>query len=211
MMDGNAWLGHKIISTDKHPQNSNGKLFESFLIKYPNMTLLNGSSVCEGNITRVRKVNTNKWEESILDFMIVCDKILPFVTKLVIDEKKVYSFMRYANRSKRNQPLLSDHNSLILKLDLEIRKPPPQRTTRFKFKDNLAMVNFNKTTTNTQNFTKCFSTNEPFEKQTEKWMSELNSHIHRNFKKYRVTKKFSHSKATHLFVKIKYALKTGKL
>ena len=156
MMDGNAWLGHKIISTDKHPQNSNGKLFESFLIKYPNMTLLNGSSVCEGNITRVRKVNTNKWEESILDFMIVCDKILPFVTKLVIDEKKVYSFMRYANRSKRNQPLLSDHNSLILKLDLEIRKPPPQRTTRFKFKDNLAMVNFNETTTYTQNFTKGF-------------------------------------------------------
>ena len=205
MMDGNAWLGSKLISKDPHQQNSNGKLFENFLLRNENMTLLNGSSLCDGNITRERQVK-NKKEESILDFIIVCDKLLPFVNKLVIDEEKIYSLMRYSSKTK--QPIKSDHNSLILKLKLLLKNNPTPRTTRFKFKDSLAMKRFNVSTSNTKNFSKCFSTDEAFEKQTKKWMSELMSNVHKQFKKYRVTKSAPKCfKVKSMFIKRKQAIR----
>ena len=188
MIDGNAWLGPKLLSKDPHKQNSNGKLFESFLSRNENMTLLNGHSLCEGTITRVRHVNKDKKEESILDFILFCDKILPFVTKLVIDEDKVHSLVRYSHKTKTKQPIVSDHNSLILKLDLFVKNSPTPRASHFKFKDSSSMKSFNMTTSNTNKFTKSFSSNETFEKQVKKWMSVLKSNVHKIFRKFRVTK-----------------------
>ena len=58
----------------------NGKYFAHCLEKYDNITLLNSHPSCEGQITRSRTLK-DKTEESILDFMLVCNKLLPFFSK----------------------------------------------------------------------------------------------------------------------------------
>ena len=84
-MDGNLWAGSKIIPNDPRQQNRNGKLFEEFLSRNSHLTVVNALDICEGIISHSRKS-----EESILDFFIVCNLILPHVTKMVVDEEKKY-------------------------------------------------------------------------------------------------------------------------
>ena len=85
--DGNLWAGEQIIPGDPKKQNRNGKMFQQFLKQHPNMTVVNALEICEGLITRTRNKN-GKLEESIIDFFVVCNKVLPFVQKMVIDERK---------------------------------------------------------------------------------------------------------------------------
>ena len=85
-MDGNLWAGRKIIKGDPKTQNRNGKMFQDFLHKNPNINVTNALPECEGIITRVRHMQ-NKTQESVLDFFLVCDELLPLVTKVKIHEK----------------------------------------------------------------------------------------------------------------------------
>ena len=66
-MDGNLWAGRNIIKNDPKPQNQNGKLFEDFLHKNPDLNVVNAMTECEGKITRKRHTK-NGIQESILDF-----------------------------------------------------------------------------------------------------------------------------------------------
>ena len=47
-MDGNLWAGDKIIKGDPNSQNRNGKMFEDFLHKNPNLNVTNALPKCEG-------------------------------------------------------------------------------------------------------------------------------------------------------------------
>ena len=83
-MDGNLWTGSNIIKNDPNKQNQNGKIFENFLQKNSHLSVVNALSVCEGKITRRTHIKQNI-KESILDYFVVCDQILPLVSKMVID------------------------------------------------------------------------------------------------------------------------------
>ena len=48
-----------------------------------------------GLITRSR-LRDGKWEKSVLDFFVVCSRVLPFVTKMVIDERKQHILTNYS-------------------------------------------------------------------------------------------------------------------
>ena len=85
--DGNLWAGSGIIPGDPRPQNKNGKLFQDLLARHPNLSVANALPLCEGTITRSR-VKDGKVEKSILDFFVVCSRVLPHITKMVIDENK---------------------------------------------------------------------------------------------------------------------------
>ena len=61
--DLNAWLGQYIIPNDPRKQNENGRMMEDF-IKSNQLTVVNGSKMCEGLFTRVRKCK-NIEEKSI--------------------------------------------------------------------------------------------------------------------------------------------------
>ena len=114
LFDGNAWLGPSIIENDPHIQNKNGEMLHNFLMRNPNLILLNSSKLCEGVVTRSRRAN-EKNENSVIDFAIVCDKIFPFVTKLLIDEQKIYSLTNYVSKTKI---VYSDHNSLVINMNI---------------------------------------------------------------------------------------------
>ena len=112
-MDGNSWAGDKIIPGDPNSQNSNGKRLEEFLVKNPHLTVVNALPICEGKFTRVRHTK-KKVQRSIIDFFIVCNQILPLITKMTIDEKGENSLTRY-----KGKVVKSDHNTLKLEVNLE--------------------------------------------------------------------------------------------
>ena len=112
-MDGNLWAGKEIVPNDPKNQNQNGKYFDQFLQKNSHLSVANALQMCKGGITRVRHTK-NDTEESILDFFIVCNQILPLVTTMEIDTKGEITLARYKGRIVK-----TDHRMLKLEVDLE--------------------------------------------------------------------------------------------
>ena len=88
-MDGNLHGGPGLIKHDPNPQNQNGKLFQQFMERNAFLTVANNLNVCQGKITRIRKLE-NKTEKAILDFLIMNEKLRPFMSKMIIDEERKF-------------------------------------------------------------------------------------------------------------------------
>ena len=183
--DANAWLGSELLQNDPHNQNMNGKLFHEFMVRNPELKILNCESLCEGVITRSRIAN-GKTEKSVIDFVIISDKLLPFVDKFLIDEKKLYALSNY---SKRDKVLHSDHNSLITSLNLYYDFQKPEKRTIFNFRDEIAMTKFKRKTSHDGIFTNIFRTKAPFKNKITKWVRTLKRTIFGCFKKVRLSVK----------------------
>ena len=84
--DLNSWLGKEHISKDTRKQNENGKLMADFLERNQ-LTVVNGLELCKGSFTRIQK-QKGTCEKSILDFFVVCERIISNVTDMIIDEEK---------------------------------------------------------------------------------------------------------------------------
>ena len=138
----------------------------------------------EGVITRSRKVN-EKNEDSVIDFAIVCEKIFPYFTKLLIDEKKIYSLTNYSCKTKT---VYSDHNSLVMNVNLEYQKQKQERKIVFNFRNLNSLRKFKTSTTNTNKFTTCFNEIEPFSKQVKQWSNLFNGTIRKCFERVRMRK-----------------------
>ena len=93
-MDANAKVGSSVIKNDPHKRTQNGQLLLD-VINRQNLTVVNSLDICKGTITRERKVE-NKEEKSIIDFIIICDKMLTFLTEMIIDEARVHTLARYS-------------------------------------------------------------------------------------------------------------------
>ena len=65
--------------------------------------------VCKGLRTRVQGQ-----ERSILDYFLTNSKLLSTVTEVIVDENKQYS----AFKLEKNRKTYSDHNAILLKLNL---------------------------------------------------------------------------------------------
>ena len=178
-------MGPDIIKNDPHSQNKNGKLLKDFLMRNPDLHLLNSESFCEGLITRSRIAN-NKTEQSVIDFVIVCEKVLPFVQRFLIDEQKIYALSNY---SKKKTVLYSDHNSLVTKLNFKYVCQKPERKTLFNFRDQTGMLNFKLKTSKYNSFQDIFKKQVSFENQTSSWIKTLKKTIAGCFKKVRLSDK----------------------
>ena len=96
-LDANSKLGPDFIKNDKHEMSENGKLLLR-LVQRNDLIVINSLDICEGLITRERitdKVN----EQSTIDFIIVCRKMLPFVTRMIIDEARAHVLTKYAKEN----------------------------------------------------------------------------------------------------------------
>ena len=110
--DLNAWLGPNMLPHDLHEQNRNGALFEKFL-KENQLTCVNTLPLTEGLVTRKRKC-LSEIKESTIDFYIVCERVLPFVTKMQIDDGKNHMVTNYRNINSDGNSVSSDHYPLII-------------------------------------------------------------------------------------------------
>ena len=131
-MDGNLWAGENIIPGDPRKQNKNGRKFQTFLEEHPNLTVVNSLPLCEGLITRSRKKD-EKSENSVLDFFVVCNRVLPFIMQMKIDEEKKYVLTNFTRVKTDGKATDSDHNTQYMDLDLEIEPVKPERREIFNF------------------------------------------------------------------------------
>ena len=185
--DGNLWAGGKIIPGDPRSQNRNGKLFEEFLARNPHLSVVNALPICEGLITRSRK-KEGKTERSVLDFFVVCDRVLPFVKRMVIDEQKKYILTNYKNTLANGRACDTDHATEFMDVDLDIIAEKPERKEVFNLKDIEGQKNFKYSTTETDEFSNTFNNNLDVLTQVENWRKILFKHIRKSFKKIRIKK-----------------------
>ena len=198
--DLNAWLGNKLISEDPRKQNKNGKFMEQFL-KDNDLTVVNGSILCKGLFTRIQRVKDTV-EKSILDFFVVCNRVLGYVLSMNVDEDRLNIPTNYTKVRKGGKSVDSDHMFLELNLDLKVLPTRPTRNIVYNFKCEQGMRIFKELTTSTSEFTECFTSMQPLQIQSEKWRSVLKSYCEKSFPKVRVrTRKLKRSEADSLIEK----------
>ena len=182
-MDGNLWAGPEVVKNDPNECNGNGKMFKKFLQEHPYLSVVNSLDVCQGTLTRVRKLK-NKTEMAVLDFFVVCEKIKSFIEKMIIDEDKQFPLSRYLKDGKKD----SDHNTLILYMEITFMEKKQDRIEMFNFKSLEGQEEFFKLTEKNRELVKCFQTEENIEKQSDAWFKGLNKYFHQSFKKIRSCK-----------------------
>ena len=190
-MDSNAHVGESIITDDKNEMNKNGELLRDFLNRNPTLSVINGTELCVGTITRRRETKT-RTEEAILDLFIVCDKILPFVTKMKIDDERRHPLVTRANT-------FSDHFTTILEMSISIPHIVEERVELFNFRNVDCQEKFKENTEENSKLTECFETEENFDSQCNKWMKNLNETFHESFKKIRIRNRVKESEENILF------------
>ena len=194
-MDGNLHAGPNLIKNDPNRQNQNGKLFMEFLERNKQLTVVNSLEVCEGVITRSRIVE-NKTEKAVLDFCVVNAKILPFIKKMLVDENKEFSLINLAQINKNKNFIESDHNALVMEMEINENQEKPKREEIFNFRNRVGQEAFKNET----------DTNEDLA-QIKIWKQCFDGILKKCFKKIRIAPKKTVSKTEEL-LKERVKLKT---
>ena len=150
-MDANVWKGPNLIPGDPNKQNNNGKLFEDFMERNAHLVIVNALQLCEGLITRIR-CTKYKTEKAVLDFFIVCDKVKPYIEKMVIDESRQHVLTNFNPIRTGGRSVESDHNTQILRLKLDYYQRKDQRIELFNFKNLECQETFKSLTSQTRKF-----------------------------------------------------------
>ena len=187
-MDGNLWAGPEVIKEDPHQCNQNGQLFKDFLCMFPQLCVVNSLDLCQGLITR-RRTTIRKCEESILDFFVVCEKMLPFIERMIVDEEQQYGLSSYSKVKGKQVIKKSDHNPVILELFLNYKVKKPDRIESFNFRNKECQKQFFESTDKSSTLTEIFLKAGNVQDKAAKWMKKLNGEFHKCFRKIRHTEK----------------------
>ena len=196
-MDGNLHAGTGLIKNDPNKQNQNGKLFMQFLQRNKQLTVVNALDVCEGTITRTRDVE-DKTEKAILDFIVVNEKILPFVKKMLVDENKVFSLINLAQVKKNKSFVQTDHNALILEMEIKEEKQKQRREEIFNFRSKIGQEEFRKETDENEDLLNVFKNSQPIQIQIQSWKKTFDNILRKCFKKVRIAPKKMKNKTEEL-------------
>ena len=107
---------------------------------------------------------------------------------MVIDDSKSHVLTNYKQVKKSGKAVDSDHFTQYMDLDLDVMKEKPQRQEMYDFKDKKSQEKFQIMTSETKEFTECFSGEKPLLKKIDKWRTILNSHCSKAFNKIRIKK-----------------------
>ena len=196
-MDGNLHAGPDLLKNDPNKQNQNGRLFMEFLERNPHLTVVNALNVCEGLITRSRNVE-NKIEQAVLDFFVVNEKILPFIKRMIVDENKKFGLINLAQIKKNKHWVESDHNALLLEMELSEGREKPKREEILNLRNRVCQEAFKVETENNEDLLNCFKNNFTIEEQFEQWKQIFDNILQKCFKKIRITPKKTKTKIEEL-------------
>ena len=123
------------------------------MIKRQNLFLLNASALCQGKITRHRATK-NGLEQSIIDYVIVCETLYSKLVKMLIDEDRIHTLTKYASTRGVVGKSESDHNQLFCEFDIPYasRVRVDDRQTIFNFKNAEGQEMFHKLTSESEIF-----------------------------------------------------------
>ena len=166
-MDCNAKLGKDIIKGDPHEMSSNGKLLWD-IVQRRECTVVNTMDQCCGVITRSRMKGKVK-EESILDFVIVNQTMVPFVEEMEIDESKAKALTRF----KKSKAVPSDHNYIRCTFEINVEQRKERRHEVYCLRNENDLQVFKEKTSTTNKFSRCFTDNGNIDKEgkrvTKRW------------------------------------------
>ena len=208
--DLNSWLGSKIIPGDNHDQNRNGKLFQAFL-EQNKLTCVNSLSLTKGLITRSRKY-LGEIKESTIDFYVVCERVLPFISSMEILNDSSHRLTNYSAMNDKGESIDSDHFPLKMEVKLDAAPVKKLKIEIPNFNDKESQLKFKENTSNTTVFTKCFETMQPVLVQSEEWLKHVNTYCKQSFKNIRIrARKIKPSAADRLIGQRNRMLKQGKI
>ena len=180
--DLNAWLGPTIIKGDDRQQNKNGKLFEAFL-KTHKLTVVNSLPLCSGVTTRQR-MRQGKLVKSVLDFYVVCQRLLASVVEMKIDNDRKYSLTNFSKVKRTCSRFRSYDNNLESECKYNTRKAQEGGNVQLQRPQRSRNIKTN--TSNTSDFSNCFMTKMSVDLEASSWMKLLMTHCAMAFPKIRI-------------------------
>ena len=129
------------------------------------------------------------------DLVIVCDKVLPNVIKIQVDEQEVNQLTNYYGTThNNNKTTKTDHSRVELDIDWKFKIQKPQRIQAYKYRSQECQKYFKNITSNSTAISSCLESKEPFMKKKEKkWEHTLKSNVIAAFPKIRKKKKIKKS------------------
>ena len=152
----------------------------------------------------------DKTEQAVLDFVIINDKIRPFLRAMKIDEQKELTLINLAQIKKNKRFIETDHNAIILDMDFYMENIKAKREEVFNLRNKPCQEAFFIQTENNKELLNCFKNDLPFSIQSLKWKKEFINILHKCFRKIRIVKKKSVLQTEKLLkerVKLKKELK----
>ena len=151
---------------------------------------MNSLPVCQGLITRKIDLKNGRRQKSIIDFFVVCSRVLPFIKEMMIDESNNFITTNYTkNETSRVNAINSDHNTQFVKMGLDILPIIEQRREIYNLKNVLRQMKFKKLTESSQYFSSCFTGSDTLSVKCRKWKKYLDTHIKKSFRKIKVSGK----------------------
>ena len=178
--------------------SKNGEMFNQFLKRHPHLTVVNSLDICQGLITR-RRNTTKKNEKAVLDFFVVCHRVLEYVENMIIDEDGNYELTNFISKSEGGvKP--SDHATMLLNLNLSYSKHSQSRLEIYNLKNSEGQAKFFENTSRSESLMKCFENSLPLKMQVSQWEKKLKSCIAQSFNKIRLTNKKKETESQKLIV-----------
>ena len=125
-------------------------------------------------------------EKSTIVFFVVCQRVLPFVKCMEIDNGKNHMLTNYIHTIGEGRTVNSDHLPLKMNVDLQAFPCKKEKKEMLNFKDEEGQNIFRDITTNTSSFTDCFTNEHKVSKEAEEWMTVLKTHAKKSFKTIRI-------------------------
>ena len=184
-MDANAKIGKEVIQKDVHNQSNNERILID-MARRQNLTIVNSLDLCKGVITRER-VFENKVEQSVIDYILICEELLRYLTVMKIDDERTYVLTNYQKKKTKKKTTSSDHNLLFSKFSLtSIQQPRILRKEFFQFKCENSKKLFLEETNTTNKLSNCFSGSSNFPTSCKHFFSNLNQCFFKCLKKVRI-------------------------
>ena len=187
-MDSNSKMGSKYISKDPHKMSPNGAILAS-IVERQNLVVVNGSSICQGVITR-RRVTKNRTEESAIDVVLVSKDMAETLVKMEIDEARKYVLTKVTKTKKGFKVQDSDHNTILTEFNLKLNvNEDYDRIEQYNLKNLECQEKFKAYTSNTNMLSSIFDSKDDIDILTRRFQKKLDGCIAKNFRKIRVTQK----------------------
>ena len=144
---------------------------------------------------------------STIDFYVICERVLPYVHYMKIDNGKNHMLTNFNNVDKNGMTVNSDHFPLTMNIKLEIEPLKRDKIDVLNFNDLNSQMLFKDMTSNTTVFSECLQNVHKVSEGAKLWIGTVKS-----FKKIRFrTRKIRQSAADKLISERNKLLRQGNI
>ena len=194
-------MGKKYIAGDPHDISPNGIILAT-IVERQQIVVGNGTSICQGTITRTRATR-DRTEKSAIDLVMFSSDLKNNLVSLKIDEKREHVLSKVIKTKKGPKFQESDHNPIITEFDLALKDiEKEKRKEIYNFKNKEGLAKFRALTSNTKMLSSVFDSNDNIDIQTDRFLKKLNGCISMSFKKIRINQNKAATKSERLHEKM---------